>query len=177
MSGSTLNGTESELIAAILAGDTELYHQLIRPHERSVYVIAFSCLRNREDAEDVAQETFVRAMRNLGAFRGDAKFSTWLIRIALNEARSRLRRQSTAQILSLDVSRAEEMCFSPALLRDWRELPSEAVGRAEIGELLEQAVKTLPDIYQQVFLLRDVSELDVAERELNPRRMLKHSSC
>ncbi len=70
MSGSTLNGTESELIAAILAGDTELYHQLIRPHERSVYVIALSCLRNKEDAEDVAQETFVRAMRNLGSFPG-----------------------------------------------------------------------------------------------------------
>ena len=106
MSGSTLNGTESELIAAILAGDTELYHQLIRPHERRVYVMALSCLRNKEDAEDVAQETFVRAMRNLGSFRGDSKFSTWLISIALNEARNRLRRQSTARILPFDVSRA-----------------------------------------------------------------------
>ena len=160
MSGSTLNGTESELIAAILAGDTELYHQFIRPHERIVYVIALSCLRNKEDAEDVAQETFVRAMRNLGAFRGDSKFDYWLIRIALNEARSRLRRQSTARILPFDVSRAEEMCVSPALLRDWRELPSEAVERAEIRKLLEQAVKMLPDIYQQVFLLRDVKELN-----------------
>jgi RNA polymerase sigma-70 factor (ECF subfamily) len=66
MSDSADDGKESELIAAILAGDTEIYHQLIHPHERRVYIMALSCMKNKEDAEDVAQETFIRALRNLG---------------------------------------------------------------------------------------------------------------
>lgn len=161
MSVSTDNGTESELIAAILAGDTELYHQLIRPHERRVYIMALSYMKNKEDAEDVAQETFVRAIQNLRAFRGDSKFGTWLISIALNEARNRLRRRAAVRIVPVDEARGEEMPVSPVILRDWRELPSEVVEREEIRKLLEQAVKMLPDIYQQVFLLRDVEELNV----------------
>lgn len=161
MNDSTESGNESALIAAILAGDTELYHQLIRPHERRVYLMALSCMKNNEDAEDVAQETFIRALRNLGAFRGDSKFGTWLVSIALNEARNRLRRQATVRIVPFDESRGEETPVSPALLRDWRELPSEVVEREETRKLLEHAVKMLPDIYRQVFLLRAVEELNV----------------
>lgn len=81
---------ESELIAAIVAGDTQLYHWLIRPYERSVYMMSFFCMKNEKDAEAVAQETFIRAFRDLRTFRGDSKFSAWLISIALNEARNRL---------------------------------------------------------------------------------------
>jgi RNA polymerase sigma-70 factor (ECF subfamily) len=161
MSGSADNGKESELIAAILAGDTELYHQLIRPHERRVYIMALSCMKNKEDAEDIAQETFIRALRNLRTFRGDSKFGTWLVSIALNEARNRLRRRATVRIVPFDESQGEEMPVSPALLSDWREPPSEAVEREEIRKLLEHAVRMLPDIYQRVFLLRDVEELNV----------------
>ncbi|MGB0124340.1 MAG: sigma-70 family RNA polymerase sigma factor [Silvibacterium sp.] len=163
MSGSTDNGKESELIAAILAGDTELYHQLIRPHERCVYIMALSCMKNKEDAEDVAQETFIRALRNLGAFRGDSKFGTWLVSIALNEARNRLRQRATVRIVPFDESQGEEMPMSPALLRDWRDLPSVVVEREEIRRLLQQAVESLPSIYQQVFLLRDMEDLNVNE--------------
>ena len=83
------------MISAILAGDTELYYGLIRPYELSVYRIALSLMKNKSDAEDVAQETFLKAFRSLEDFRGQAKFSTWLISITLNEARSCLRRQST----------------------------------------------------------------------------------
>lgn len=125
--------------------------------------MSFFCLKNEEDAEDVAQETFIKAFRNLGTFRGDSKFSTWIISIALNEARSRLRRQATIRIVSLDELQGEEMPASPALLRDWRELPSDVVEREEIRKLLQQAVEMLPDIYQQVFLLRDVEELNLRD--------------
>jgi len=118
-------------------------------------------MKNEKDAEDVAQEAFIKAFRNLRAFRGDSKFSTWLISIALNEARYRLRRQATIRIVSLDELQGEEMPVSPALLRDWRELPSDVVEREEIRKLLQQAVEMLPNIYQQVFLLRDVEELNV----------------
>ena len=147
---------ESELIAAILAGDTQLYRQLIRPYERSVYFLSLSCMKNEEDAKDVAQEAFIRAFLNLRAFRGDSRFSTWLISIALNEARGRLRRQTTIRIVSLDELQAEEMPVNPTLLRDWRELPSDFVEREEVRKSLWQAVEMLPNIYRQVFLLRDV---------------------
>lgn len=155
--------TEAETIAAILAGATHLYHNLIRPHERSVYMMALSYMKNEADAEDVSQEAFVRAFRNLSAFRAEAKFSTWLISITLNEAKSRLRRQATVRMESLDDPLGESHGITPALLRDWREIPSEAVERREVRSLIQAAVEKLPDIYRQVFLLRDVEELNVNE--------------
>ena len=155
--------SEAEIIAAILAGDTRLYHELIRPYERSVYMMALSFMKNEADAEDIAQEAFIKAFRNLSTFRGDAKFSTWLISITLNEARNRLRRQNIVRMQSLDEPPDEEGTVSPAFMRDWREIPSEAVEREEVRTLIKRAVETLPEIYRQVFLLRDVEELDVNE--------------
>jgi RNA polymerase sigma-70 factor (ECF subfamily) len=154
---------ESELIAAIVAGDAQLYHQLIRAHERSVYTISLCCMKNEKDAEDVAQETFVRAFRDLWEFRGNAGFSAWLISIALNEAKKRLRRQATARIASLSEPQSEEMPVAPALMRGWRELPSEVIEREEIRELLRKAVEMLPDLHQQVLLLRDVEEFSATD--------------
>jgi RNA polymerase sigma-70 factor, ECF subfamily len=155
--------TEAETIAAILAGATHLYHELIRSHERSVYMMALSYMKNEADAEDVAQEAFVKAFRNLSTFRAEAKFSTWLISITLNEARSRLRREASVRMESLDAFPDENHGITPALLRDWREIPSEAVERREVRSLVQAAVEELPDIYRQVFLLRDVEELNVNE--------------
>ena len=149
------------MIAAILAGETQIYHDLIRPHERSVYQMALSYMKNESDAEDVAQEAFVRAFRSLSSFRAEAKFSTWLISITVNEARNRLHRRSVLHIDSLDASTEDGKTISPAFLRDWREIPSEVLEREEIRKLLHQAIETLPDIYRQVFLLRDVEELNV----------------
>ena len=163
MDSKTPTRTEAELIDAILAGDTQLYHELIRPHERSVYMMALSYMKNETEAEDVTQEAFVRAFRKLSSFRSESKFSTWLISITLNEARSRLRRQSTVRMESLDQPQNEETTVSPALLRDWREIPSQAVERAEVRVLLQEAIEALPDIYREVFLLRDVEELNIKE--------------
>ena len=163
MKSSTPIRSEAEIIAAILAGEMQLYHELIRPHERSVYMMALSYMKNEADAEDVAQEAFIKAFRNLSTFRGDAKFSTWLISITLNEARNRLRRQGIVRMQSLDEPPDEDGAVSPALLRDWREIPSEAVEREEVRTLIKKAVELLPEIYKQVFLLRDVEELDVNE--------------
>ena len=163
MKSSTPIRSEAEIIAAILAGEMQLYHELIRPHERSVYMMALSYMKNEADAEDVAQEAFIKAFRNLSTFRGDAKFSTWLISITLNEARNRLRRQGIVRMQSLDEPPDEDGAVSPALLRDWREIPSEAVEREEVWALIKKADELLPEIYKQVFLLRDVEELDVNE--------------
>ncbi|TCK69748.1 sigma-70 family RNA polymerase sigma factor [Acidipila rosea] len=163
MQASTPNRPEAEVIAAILAGETQLYHELIRPYERSVYLMALSYMKNEAEAEDVAQEAFIKAFRNLSTFRGDAKFSTWLISITLNEARNRLRRQGVVRMQSLDEPPDEAGSVSPALMRDWREIPSEALERDEVRRLIQKAIETLPEIYKQVFLLRDVEELDVSE--------------
>jgi RNA polymerase sigma-70 factor (ECF subfamily) len=151
------------MIAGVLAGEIEVYHELIRPYERSVYVMALSYMKNKADAEDVAQEAFVRAFRKLSTFRAESKFSTWLISITINEARTRLRRQALIRMEPLDQLPNEDKSISPALLRDWREIPSEAVEREEVRNLIQRAVEQLPDIYQQVFLLRDVEELTISE--------------
>ena len=154
---------EEQMIASVLSGDREKYHDLIRPYEQSVYRMALSFMKSESDAEDVAQEAFLNAVRNLAAFRGQAKFSTWLISITLNEARGRLRRQSLVRMESLDETPEEGGRVSPALLRDWREVPSEALERKEIREMLRQAIDGLAPIYREVVLLRDVEELSVEE--------------
>ena len=154
---------EEQMIASILGGDSEQYHDLIRPYEHSVYRMALSFMKNESDAEDVVQQAFLNAFRNLAAFRGQAKFSTWLISITLNEARGRLRRQSLVRIESLDETPEQGGHVSPALLRDWREVPSEALERKEIREMLQEAICGLAPIYREVVLLRDVEELSVEE--------------
>lgn len=125
-----------QMISAILAGDTELYHSLIRPYELSVYRMALSLMKNEWDVEDIAQGAFLKAFRSLADIRGKAKFSTWLIRITLNEARRHLRWQSTFRIESLDElpERGDRLC--PGLLTDSREVPSEALERRELREML-----------------------------------------
>jgi RNA polymerase sigma-70 factor (ECF subfamily) len=163
MAAATELRDEQQMIASILAGDSHLFHELIRPYERSVYVMALSFLKNEADAEDAAQETFLNAYHKLSSFRGESKFGTWLISITLNEARNRLRRAKIVKMESLDQSPDEEGHISPALLRDWREIPSEALERHEIRHLLRKAVGELPPIYREIFLLRDVEELSVAE--------------
>jgi RNA polymerase sigma-70 factor (ECF subfamily) len=161
MTGISDTTDEAQIIASILAGSTHLFHDLIRPHERSVYAMALSLLHNEADAEDVAQEAFLKAFRNLANFRGESKFSTWLISITLNEARGRLRSKKNVKLESLDEPREGEGTVSPALLRDWREIPSEALERKEIRQMLQQAITDLPLIYREVFLLRDVEDLSV----------------
>ena len=86
----TANRNEAGLITRILAGEKELFHELIRPYERLVYMTVFSIVRNETEAEDGAQDAIVNAYRHLGKFRGDAKFSTWLTTIAVNEGRQKL---------------------------------------------------------------------------------------
>jgi RNA polymerase sigma-70 factor (ECF subfamily) len=155
---------EAGLIARILAGEKELFHELIRPFERMVYLTLISILKNETDAEDAAQETVISAYRHLAAFRGDAKFSTWLTTIAINEGRKRLRKAKGAAEESIEEQEeGHEGDFTPAPLTDWREIPLEALERKELREALRSAVAELPGIYRQVFILRDLEELNIEE--------------
>jgi RNA polymerase sigma-70 factor (ECF subfamily) len=154
---------EAEMIVFILAGDTHLFHELIRPYERTVFAMAAAMMRNEQEAEDVAQETFLRALRNLRSYRAEARFSTWLISIALNEARAKLRRANTVAFETLGEAGEGGERAAPELFRDWREIPLEVLERMEVRRLIQEAVTELPVIYREVFLLRDVEELSVSE--------------
>jgi RNA polymerase sigma-70 factor, ECF subfamily len=156
--------TEPEIIARVLAGERNLFHDLIRPYERMVYLTAFSILKDETEAEETSQEAMISAYRHLASFRAEAKFSTWLVTIAVNAARQRLRRAKRATMESIDERlESAEGDFTPAFLTDWREVPLAALERGELRDVIRAAVAELPEIYREVFTLRDVDELDVAE--------------
>lgn len=160
----TKSTKETELIVRIVAGEKELFHDLIRPYERMVYLTLLSIVKNEADAEDGAQEAVINAYRHLGSFRAEAKFSTWLTMIAINEGRKRLRKARGAAEESIEQQMEEhEGDYTPAPLTDWREIPLQTLERKELREALRAAVGELPDIYRQVFVLRDMEELNIEE--------------
>jgi RNA polymerase sigma-70 factor (ECF subfamily) len=152
---------EAVMIERVLGGQTETFHELIRPYERSVYLMALSLLHNEAEAEDAAQEAFIKAYRYLGKFRSESRFSTWLISIVLNEARGRLRRKQPGLTDSIDDT--TEGSITPAQLTDWREIPSESLERQEIRTLIRRALTELPIAYREVFVLRELEERNVQE--------------
>ena len=154
---------EASLVTRILAGERELFHELIRPYQRLAYITAFSVLKNEGDAEDAAQEAILKAYRALAGFRAEARFSTWLVTIVMNEARSRLRKSGRHTIESLDTPAGNREDFTPTLIADWREIPSEALERQELTSQIEQAIADLPDSYRQVFTLRDQDARSIQE--------------
>jgi RNA polymerase sigma-70 factor, ECF subfamily len=155
---------DAALIARILAGERELFHELVRPYEKGLYFAAFSILQNEQDAEDAAQEAVLKALKNLRTFRAEAKFSTWLISIVINEARARLRHDRVLKFESVDQpAENEEGEFTPALITDWREVPLQALERKELREMLQGAIAGLPEMYREVLLLRDVEDMNIAD--------------
>ena len=129
-----------------------------------MYLTLFSIVKNETDAEDGAQEAVISAYRHLRSFRGDAKFSTWLTTIAINEGRKRLRKSKCRAEDSIDEQIEDlESDSTPATLTDWREIPREALERKELREALRVAVTELSDIYRQVFALRDLEEMNIEE--------------
>jgi RNA polymerase sigma-70 factor (ECF subfamily) len=155
---------EAECIRRILAGERQLFHDLIRPCERSIYFLLYSLLRNEAEAEDAAQDTAIKVYLNLDKFRGDSQFRTWVLSIARNEGLGRLRKASTRREDSLEADTDEQTGdYTPAILTSWREVPLEALERQELGQLLRAAIDALPQNYRNVVLLRDIEELDVRE--------------
>jgi len=153
---------EFDLIDRILSGHHEGFYELIAPYERRVFMTAFDILQVEADAEEVAQEAFLKAFRSLRSFRREAQFSTWLLRITVNEARMRLRQRRE---ISFDAvfPNNEEADYTPIFLTDWREIPSEAVLREETRRLLSEAIAALPEHYREIITLRDVNGLNNSE--------------
>jgi len=154
---------EQELIAQLQRGQTGLFYELVRPYERRVYAAALAILRNEADAEDAAQEAMLKALANIRQFRAEARFSTWLIQITVNEALMRRRRERTRMTEAIDDHRDEEGEYTPRDFADWREIPSEALERKEVRQKLAEALASLDRKYREVFVLRDMEQLNIQE--------------
>ena len=154
---------EGALIRRIRDGEHELFYELIQPYERRVYSTAFAIVRNPADAEDVAQEAMLKAFKHLKQFRAEARFSTWLVQITLNEARMRKRREHAEVMQPVTDHQDEDGNYTPRDFADWREIPSETLERSEIRQKLIEALASLGQKYREVFVLRDVQNLSIEE--------------
>lgn len=154
---------EAAMIARVLAGESELFHELIRPYERGLYLAAYAVVQHEADAEDIAQEAVIKAYKGLKNFRGEARFSTWLMAITLNEARSRWRKTSGEPLDFLSDCEEPGGDYTPSVLADWRYIPSKELERKELRQALREAIAKLSPEYREVLILRDVRGMSIAE--------------
>ena len=154
---------EEALIQRVQRGQHEYFYELIRPYERRLYAAAVAILRNEADAEDAAQEAVLKAFKYIRQFRAEAKFSTWLFQIAINEARMRRRRQQAHAMEPIVEQQNDDGDYTPRDFADWREIPSETLERREVREALMTALASLSEKYREVFVLRDMQHLSIEE--------------
>jgi len=157
---------DAELVNRAKSGDLSAFEALTTQYERRVYSLALRILRHEQDAEDVTQQTFLSALENLSGFRGDASFSTWLMRIATHAAFKVLRKRKGLNVVSLDETVEPEESDKvphPEYIADWRDSPDELVRKHEIRQLLDDALNQLDERHRLVFLLRDVEGMSIKE--------------
>jgi len=152
---------EQDLIGQILKGERKLFHELVRPYERAVYLTAFAVLRNEADAEEAAQETMIKALTRLGQLSSTEKFKPWLLQIAVNEARLKRRSRRNHLYEPLESDQESDDGIMPRDFADWREIPSETLERKEIRQVVSRALQELPPMYREIFVLRDIQQLNV----------------
>ena len=157
--------SEAELLARVRGGEHEAFYDLVQPYERGIYLMAFSIVNNDADAEEVVQEAILKSFKAIGSFRAEAKFSTWLIQITMNEARMKLRKDRRHLYESLDQPKKgeDDGDYVPRDFADWREIPSEALENARLREGLKKGLASLSAKYRQVLILRDIEHLNIAE--------------
>lgn len=149
------------LLDRILAGDAQAFEELVRRHERRVYRVTMAITGNQEDAEEAMQETFLKVYQHLGEFQRASRLSTWLTRIAVNEALQKRRRRRITEPLDESIVTDEEMM--PKQLEDWHDDPEKIYAKEEIRRIVEEAIQSLAPIYREAFVLRDVQGLTTQE--------------
>src|SRR5512146_2552487 len=154
---------EAVLVSAARKGDIGAFEELVRRYDRNVFRIAQHITQNREDAEDVVQDAFLKAYQNLGQFQGQSKFYTWLVRIAVNEALMRLRRRRPERMVSLDEDVKTEEDTMPREVADWSPNPEQLYTQSELRDILTKTIQGLPSSFRTVFVLRDVEGLSTEE--------------
>jgi len=157
--------SDPELAQRIASGDKDAFELLMRRHNQILYRTARSILKDDAEAEDAAQEAWLLAYRAIGNFRGDAKLSTWLVRIVVNEAISRRRKRSRgAEVIQLNGETQEDReAVEENVNQTLPEQPEHAARRAQTRRLLEAKIDELPDAFRTVFVLRALEELSVEE--------------
>jgi RNA polymerase sigma-70 factor (ECF subfamily) len=154
---------EAALVAQAQQGGVEAFTELVNRYERNIFRLARHITQNPEDAEDVLQETFLKAYEHLVDFQGNSKFYTWLVRIAVNQSLMKLRKRKTDASVSLDepFDTGEENLTREIAV--WDPNPELIYSREEIRSILEKAVQSLPPAFRAVFALRDIEELSTEE--------------
>ena len=154
---------ETALVQLARSGDLKAFSDLIKRYEGKIFRLALHITQNREDAEDVLQEAFLKAYEHLDQFQGNSKFYTWIVRIAVNQALMKLRRRKTDKSVSLDetIDTGEDTITRE--IAAWDEDPEQRFSREELGEILDTAVDSLEPPYRSVFVLRDIEELSTEE--------------
>jgi RNA polymerase sigma-70 factor, ECF subfamily len=154
---------ELSLVQAAKSGDIQAFEALVKRYDRNVFRIAQHITQNREDAEDVVQDAFLKAYSNLEQFQGQSKFYTWLVRIAVNEALMKLRRRRPERTVSLDQEVQTDEDTMPREVADWSPNPEQQYSQAELKEILGRTIQGLPPSFRTVFVLRDVEGLSTEE--------------
>src|SRR3954447_10157574 len=154
---------ELALVERARKGDGGAFSSLIRRYEGKIFRLAMNITQNREDAEDVLQEAFLKAYEHLDQFQGNSKFYTWIVRIAVNQALMKLRKRKTDRTVSLDeqIDTGEDTVARE--IAAWDENPEQQYSREELNEILTEAIEGLAPIYKTVFTLRDVDGLSTEE--------------
>ena len=153
---------DSVLVSRVQKGELAAFEELVHRHQRRVYRTLLGITGNHEEAEDGAQNAFLKAYLHLGDFQGASRFSTWLLRIAINEGLERLRRRRNLESLDVEDSESEEG-FRPRQIQAWEDNPEQLYAKTEMRQMVEQEIMKLPAIYRLVVMLRDVEELSTEE--------------
>ena len=155
---------EAALVSLAKGGDTGAFEELVNRYERKIFRLGMNITQNREDAEDVMQDAFLKSYQNLDRFQGDSRFYTWLVRIAVNEALMKLRKRRANQV-SLDEplkdGDGEESVFREIV--DWGPSPEKKFAQVELNEILNSVIGELDPIFRVAFLLRDVEGLSTED--------------
>ena len=154
---------ETPLVLQARSGDVAAFSKLVEKYEGKIFRLARHITNNQEDAEDILQETFLKAYEHLDAFQGNSKFYTWIVRIAVNESLMKLRKRKSDRSVSLDeqIDTGEDVIAREIAV--WEDNPEDRYSQQELREILDEAIASLPPIFRSVFVLRDIEELSSEE--------------
>lgn len=156
-------GQEYQLVSKARSGDLESFEALVKLYGKRIFRIGYKIVESFDEAEDVLQETFLKAFENLAKFRGESSFYTWIVQIAVNAALQRVMKRRRLQTVPLNGSYGDDDNFRPQQIVAWEETPEELYSREEMQHILEEAITRLPTLYRTVFLLKDVENMPMAD--------------
>ena len=159
----TVTSDDLDLVHAAKNGDVAAFEQLVKRYDRKLLRIAQSVTHNREDSQDAVQEAFLKAYQNLAEFREDSQFSTWLIRITLNQSLMKLRKQRSAREVSLGENCQGDEDILPIEVTDWAPNPEQLYWASELRHILTQTLESIRPPMRVVFVLRDIEGLSTEQ--------------